>query len=188
MMKKGFGLVEMLVVAAIFTFIITAVFNVLLTGSRGFETGDVQIEVEQEARRAIDYMVKELRQTNANKISTPASGMSASIITFEIPCDVDADGDVISATGGVEWSNDAGANRIGTITYSMSGGQILRALSLGGQAVLANRITALSFNRPLGKDLIEISLTAEKYALKGFSSAGNPKVTINLNSQVKVRN
>lgn len=184
--KRAFSLLELLVAVAIFFIIIGAVFSLLISGKRAFEVGNVQVEVEQEARRALDYMTKELRQSSANKIQAPADGTSSSTIIFEIPYDVDGDGDVINASGVIEWSDGAGG--IGAITYSLSGGQILRDLSLGGQLVLANRITALTFSRLLGADIIEISLTAEKYALTGFTLPGSPKITISLNTQVKVRN
>lgn len=182
-LKRGLSLLEILVAVGIFSIIIVAAFGVLISGRRAFETGDVQIEVEQEARRAVDYMSKELRQASSVKITAPAEGASGSSVTFEVPYDVDGDGDVINSLGGIEWSNDSGG--IGTITYSLASGQALRNLSLGGQTVLANRISALTFNRPLGKDIVEISLTAEKYALKGFTS---PTITISLNAQVKLRN
>lgn len=189
-MKKAFSLLELLVTVAIFFMIIGAVFSLLISGRKAFETGNVQIEVEQEARRALDYMSKELRQSSANKIQAPADGASSATIIFEIPWDVDGDGDVIDdLSGAIEWSDDAGVNRIGAITYSLAGGQILRNLSFTSeQSVLANRITVLTFNRPVGTDIIEISLTAEKYALTGFTLPGSPKITISLNTQVKVRN
>lgn len=189
--RAAFSLLELLVGVAIFFIIIGAVFSLLISGKRAFEVGNVQVEVEQEARRALDYMSKELRQSSANKIQAPADGISSSTIIFEIAYNVDnsADGDVINSFGAIEWSDDAGVSRIGTITYSLLGGQILRNLSFTGeQSVLANRITALTFNRPAGRAIVEISLTAEKYALTGFTSSGSPKVTINLNTELSLRN
>lgn len=189
--KGAFSLLEMLVAIGIFSLVIIASLGMFVSGRRGFELGGVQIEVEQEARRALDYMSKELRQAGRNKIQAPAEGASSSTIIFEIPYNVDnsPDGDVIDASGNIEWSNDAGAKRVGTITYSLVGGQILRNLSFTGeQSVLGNRITGVTFSWPSGTDIIDISLTAEKYALAGFTSPSSPKVTINLNTQVRVRN
>ena len=182
--RAAFSLLELLVAVAIFFIIIGAVFSLLISGKKAFETGSVQVEVEQEARRALDYMTKELRQSSANKIQVLSEGVSPSTIIFEIPYDVDGGG-VINAAGGIEWSNDTGG--IGTITYSLSGDQIIRTLG-SIRSVLANKISKLTFSRLLDADIIDIRLTAEKYALTGFTSSGSPKVTINLNSQVKVRN
>ncbi len=187
MKNKGFTLVETVIVFAIFFVIGGAIFATLTMGRKSWQSGNVQVEMQQEARRALGYMSKELRQTGSNKIQGIADGGSGSSIIFEIPYDVDGDGDVIDAGGTIEWSDDPGPNRIGAITYLLSGGQILRNLSLGGESVLANKITGLTFSRPSAM-IVEIDVTAEKYTFKGFTSVGDEKVTINLNTQVTLRN
>ncbi|PIQ89018.1 MAG: hypothetical protein COV72_05085 [Candidatus Omnitrophica bacterium CG11_big_fil_rev_8_21_14_0_20_42_13] len=188
MKKRAFSIIELVVAVAIFSIILTVVFALLTGGQKAFDVGNIQIEVEQEARRALDYIVKELRQTRSNKVSGISEGVNASSITFEIPWDANDNGTVIEG-GGIEWSDDPGGKRIGTITYSLSGDQIVRTLSLSGeQSVLANKVATLNFNWPAGTDIIEIYITAEKYAFKGFTSPGDEKVSITLNTQVRLRN
>ncbi|MDP1853590.1 MAG: prepilin-type N-terminal cleavage/methylation domain-containing protein [Candidatus Omnitrophota bacterium] len=189
--KNGFSLLEVLISLAIFLIIASVMFAFLTSGRKTFDMGAAQIDVEQEARRGLDYMSKELRQSSDGKISGVAKGASGNTIIFEIPYNVDnsVDGDVIDSFGAIEWSDDTGVNRIGTITYSLVGGQILRNLSFTGeQIVLANDISSLNFSRPLAADTVAINLTAEKYPFKGFSGPTDEKVTVSLNTQVRVRN
>lgn len=188
--KKAFSLLEVLISVAIFLIIASAMFALLTSGRKAFDMGAAQIDVEQEARRALDYMSKELRQSSDSKINGVAKGANGNTIIFEIPYDIDNDGDVIDdLSGGIEWSNDAGG--IGTITYTYMGvtNQITRSLSISGeQIVLASDISSLNFSRPLVADTVAIAVTAEKYPFKGFSGPTDEKVTVSLNSQVKVRN
>lgn len=188
--RNGFSLLEVLISVAIFLIIASAMFALLTSGKKAFDMGAAQIDVEQEARRALDYISKELRQSSDSKISGVAPGASGNTIIFEIPYDIGSDGDVIDdATGGIEWSNDAGG--IGTITYTYVGldKQIVRTLSVSGaQTVLANEISSLSFTRPLAADTVAINVIAEKYPFKGFTGPSDEKVTVNLNTQVTLRN
>lgn len=187
--QAGLSLLEILVTAVIFVVIASAIIGLLISGKQTYDFGTAQVNVESEARRALDDISRELRQASGAKITGVSEGASGNSIVFQIPWDIDGDGDVVNALGAVEWSNDPGINRIGTIGYSLVGGQILRNLSFTAeQRVLANNIASLSFSRPAGTNSVIISLTAEKYVSAAFTGPTDRKAVVTLNTQVRLRN
>lgn len=171
---KGFSLVEVMVTVLIFSLIFAAVFMLLTGGQASWYTGDVQIELTQEIRKALLTVDKELRQTASSVISdVPADGDYYISITFRIPKDIDDDGDVISAIGTMEWSDN--------INYSLNANnQIIRTYPLG-ISVLANNISVLRFRRP-EPDIIEIYITAQKTTILGRN------LQTSIMSSLKLRN
>ena len=181
-MRKGFTLLEILVVVVIFFIIIGAIFGVMVSGRKTFDVGSVQIEVAQEARRGLDYMSRELRQS---RIISTGTGT----VTFQIP--VNADG-----SGNITWGDgQTSGNQIG---YSVGNfnkpNQLIRELLDGVGAPLSPRVRTVSANDigslqfDLSGNIVAISLRAEKYVFKGFTSTGDEQVTIDLNTQVRLRN
>lgn len=65
-MKKGFTLLELLVVVGMFTFLLAGIFAVLTTSDRSWQISRDKLIEQQQARRGIDQMVKLLRQSNAS--------------------------------------------------------------------------------------------------------------------------
>lgn len=178
MMKDyGFTLVELMVVVLILLIIIAGIFGVLNVGRQSWYTGGTQVELRQETRKAMDRMVKELRQSETAVISVPADDSWYNTITFQVPEDTDGDGDVIDADSNIEWGNQ--------ITYSLGGlnnEQVLRTSS-GSTAVLANDVVSLQFRRSTATpNIVEISLQAQKDAMPGRTMQAD------LNSQVSLRN
>lgn len=172
----GFTLVEVLVVVLIFSFIFMALFMVLAGGQSAWYTGDVQIELNQEIRKAIFTMDRQLRQTRTSVISgVPADDNYYTTITFKVPQDLDGDGDVIDSLGNLEWSGD--------ITYSLNANnQIIRS-TLSGSSILANNISSLQFRRPYGNpEIVQIYITAQKTTVLGRN------LQAGIMSSVKVRN
>lgn len=165
---RGLTLVELLIVAAILTTVMGGLLVSLLTGRRSHVAGDAYVQVQQEARRAVDAMIKELRETNSSQMFL--SG--ASTVVFQTPNDNDDDGSV--ATGGtLEW----GAPDVedGCIQYTLDGTQIERTLlagpfDLGAETcgdqvagttarVLGNYVDALTFTAATGG--LRVSVTTE---------------------------
>lgn len=170
---KGLTLIELLLVVLLFSITMAAIFSVLATGRNSWNAGESQINVQQAARNGLDSMVKELRQAGVSTISgVPANATNYSSITFQIPTAI--------GLAGITWST--------SIQYSLGGlnnSQLLRTQS-GSQRVLANNISALSFNRSASNpNVINISITAQKNTFPGFTARQS---TITLGSQVRVRN
>lgn len=63
-MKKGFTLVELMLVVLIFSALFAALLTVLASSQRGWTTGHKQLEEQQEARKAVDSISKLLRKSN----------------------------------------------------------------------------------------------------------------------------
>ncbi|MDP2921413.1 MAG: prepilin-type N-terminal cleavage/methylation domain-containing protein [Candidatus Omnitrophota bacterium] len=170
---KGFTLIEIVVVAFLFSIISAAIFSVLATGRNSLTSGESRVGVVQACRNGLDSMIKELRQAGAATITgVPANGTNYSSITFQIPAAI--------ASAGITWSN--------AIQYSLgglNGTQLIRTQS-GNQKVLANNISAVSFNRSAANpNVVNINITAQKNTFPGFT-AGQTIVT--LSSQVRARN
>ena len=171
--KIGFTLIETIVALFLFSIIIACLFSVLATARSSWTASSSQVNVQQEARRGLSAMVRELRQANLPGITgVPADGADYNSITFQIPASITA--------GGTIWSSN--------IQYSLGGlnGTQLLKTQDASQRVLANNISAVTFNRTvLSPDTINISVTTQKNTFPGFNIIQS---NITLNSEVKVRN
>lgn len=179
---------EMMVTIAIFLVITSALFLTLATGRTYWYSGSVQVTVQQEARRGLEYMAGELRQTRSSKIQgVPADGTWQTSIIFELPQDNNGNGDIVSGTD-IEWSGDTASGGIGTIRYSLAGlnnTQLIRTVSTspGNSKVLANNITSLLFMRPdRVTDVVNIEITAQKQTVQGYP------ISATLGTEIKLRN
>lgn len=171
---RGLTILEVMITIFIFSLIIAAIFGIMTQSRLSFYIGNTKIEVQQEIRKAITVMNKELRQTTTSKIvGVPVDGNYYNTITFKIPQDRDGDGDVIDSFGNIEWSDE--------ISYSLINGQIIRNATDGNPPILANNIIRLLFRRRNPK-ILEITVEAKKKALIG------PESSANLTTQVTLRN
>lgn len=175
---KGFTLVEIIIVLFIFTIISGAIFSVLKMGGLAWNLGDVQVAVQQDLRRGMNAMIRELRQSRSSVISgVPADDNYYSLIIFRVPEDIDNDGDVVDDLGNVEWSN--------SIQYSLGGynnKQLLRVQD-GTTSVLANNVNSLQLRRiSVIPNILEIILLTQKVTIEGRS------IQITLSSKVRLRN
>lgn len=171
--KAGLTLIEIIVVIFLFSIISAAIFSVLATGRNSLTSGESQIGVQQACRNGLDAMVKELRQAGVSTITgVPANSANYSSIMFQIPAAI--------AETGITWS--------GNIQYTLgglNGSQLIRTQS-GSQRVLANNISALSFNRASANpNVVNISITAQKNTFPGFTAR---QTNITLVSNVRLRN
>ena len=171
--NNGLTLIEIIIVIFLFSIILAAIFTVLATAKTSWKSAGSQLSVQQEARRGLGVVVKELRQARLSTIiGVPADGADYSSITFQIPED-------ISETG-TTWSTN--------IQYSIGGlnnSQLLRSQD-GNQTVLANDVSTLNLRREAAvPDTINISITVQKSTFPGF---GIIQSDITLGSEVKVRN
>lgn len=124
-MKKGFTIVEILVVTLIMSFIVAGIFGVLNIGNVTWSTDMGLLELQQQARLAMNGIVSEIRQASPNDISIPAS----SRIEFRIPTDI--------TTVPVTFSQE--------IVYYLDNDRIIREHPAGDTKVLAQNISNLAF-------------------------------------------
>jgi len=182
--RGGFSLVEVLVAVLIFAILSAAVSAVLLVGDASWQTNSVQVELQQELRKAMDWMKDELRQSGPVAISdgpTYPDGEWYPSITFQ-----KANG--ISAEGRIVWgSGDSDAT-----TQFLLGGTDNNQLqkierdddgNIASTKVLAQNIQAVQFRRQSGAlDIIEVELDAQKDTVKGNT------ITESLDFDVQMRN
>ena len=70
--KKGFSLIEMMVVVVVMGLIILALVTFFTGGTRSWITGQSQLSAQRNARQAMDWMVREIREAS-NIIATATS-------------------------------------------------------------------------------------------------------------------
>lgn len=149
--KRGFSLLEMLIVLAIFTFIVGGIFNNLSQSQIRYQFEQEVAEVQQSARNAIDIMEREIKlagfpkasyydsaqgwtSANSNRVAAGFITITATNMVFE--ADVEEDGIVER------------------VDYTLASGTLSRSAQdkpAGGGApaavyqALANNVTALTF-------------------------------------------
>jgi prepilin-type N-terminal cleavage/methylation domain-containing protein len=98
--KKGFSLIEMMVVVVVMGLIILGLVTFFTGGTRSWITGQSQLSAQRNARQAMDWMVREIRHGEAVTSATLIS------ITVAVP--------------------DLGTKPSYDVTYSLSGTTINR--------------------------------------------------------------
>ncbi|MBI2885279.1 MAG: hypothetical protein HYY15_03795 [Candidatus Omnitrophica bacterium] len=179
---------ELFIAVAIFSGIIGAVFVSFLIGQRSFRSSEAFIQVQQEARRALDNMVKELREAGGTITGPPTELRFQVALGYNLPppCPVN---DVCwgatdsSGTDQPNWS----------IRYRLTGAQLRReVLDTAGatraSSVLGNDVSQLTFAYIGGNtQLVTIDLQVQQVSSQlpgGSMSTG----TTPLRTQVRLRN
>ncbi|MBI3088408.1 MAG: type II secretion system protein [Candidatus Omnitrophica bacterium] len=122
--SAGFTLIEVMIVLTILLGVFGAVLISFLVGRRSHVAGDAYVQVQQEARRAVDEMIKELRGSTTDRLFL----VGTDTVVFQVPNDNDDDGSVTTG-GALEWGAPGVAD--GCIQYAFTGGQIQRTLLAG---------------------------------------------------------
>lgn len=149
-MKDGFTLVEVLVITAILSFIIAAIFGVLNLGRLAFHEDMALLDLQQQARQATAQMVKEIRESRSSEISILDNNTK---ISFKVP----PQGYGSPWVGPIEYYRD-----VGDINSDGVRDQIIHEYPQGTRKISANYISALNFS--LSGDILEIRLAAQKSA------------------------
>lgn len=189
LMKKGYTLIEILVVVGILAILSGLVFSMMGSGNLAWNAQNIKLELQQKARIAMEYMVEDLYQTTPNQLSL-ANGNT--IVIFKVPVIVPPDTDIYDAGGDITWG------ALSNITYSIrysrnAGNQLVRDVIDPSSAVMntkicANNVTALQFSpQPLAPALartVNITITCSRPLRVGATT----NVTTDLQSQVTLRN
>jgi hypothetical protein len=163
--------------------IFSALFMVLNMGEFQNKIGSTRIDVQQEVRKALDMMSKDLRQTARGQISVmnASAGSFAGLGTpevFETP-DFAICEDFIPGTG-ILWSPY-------TISYDFDATNqtVLRTRSDTGQVLRFNFIGNLVFTK-IGTNTLQIDISGRKVAVSDMS--GDITQFYNLSEEVRLRN
>jgi prepilin-type N-terminal cleavage/methylation domain-containing protein len=123
---RGFSLIEILVSAVILLFIAAAWFGVVNVANMSMGSDFRQVELQQQARRAVDVMIREIRQGSADNIEVASPGTN---INFSIPTNI---------------TNADATNYSSQILYYRSNEQIMRDYN-NAPKVVASNVTNLTF-------------------------------------------
>lgn len=144
---RGFTLLEILVSVLILGLLFAGIYGVLSVGNIIFGEDINLVDLGQQARQAMDAMVKEIRESKSSEITI----ISGNTISFKVPPVVYGDPWV----GPISYYRDVNdANNDGVVN------QIIREYPTGTRKILANDITVLSFS--LSGNLAEMQLAAQK--------------------------
>ncbi len=169
--QGGFSFVEIMVVVLISSFMIAGLYTILGTGKSSWEINRDRLEVQQEIRKGMDWMRRDLRQAGVTTITNvPANGTWYTTITFQTPSGVNA--------AGVATWNPA-------VTYSRGGTgnqQLLRTVG-GVSRIISQDINTLQFRRTAADpNVISISVQAQK------NTPQHGLISITVTSQERMRN
>jgi len=135
-MKKGFSLLELMLVAVIFSFVFVMSFMLMNSHDRNWRLGQDKLAEQQEARRAIDSMSSLLRQSShdwvVDSVHYPVTITSNNRIDFYRPV-FDSDGAITS---------------LEKITFKLNpnnASQLLKKEALANEIVIANNVESIVF-------------------------------------------
>lgn len=129
--KKGFTFAEIMVSALIFAILVVAILSVLTVGQKAWHADTGKVELQQEARLAMDGMIREIRESNASDMTISDNG---SRIDFSIP--------------------DASE----TIAYYAENNNIIREYPAETQRVLAEDVDTVNFSLSEDSNVLSIEL------------------------------
>ncbi len=176
--RDGFSLAEIMVTALIFSFIVAISYAMLIAGSDSWEVNSTRTELQQELRKAMDWITQDLRQAGSRSITdVPANGNTYTRITFRKAASVSG--------GNIVW--DASATR-----YSLggtNGNQLRRQVGAQTPSIIAQNIQSLQFSRQGNTaGIVDVSLTAQKTTLRGRYVPGKIPIQVNMSLKIYLRN
>lgn len=184
--EKGFSLVELMFVVAIFTIIGAALFAVLRASEEQTRVVDLKMTIQESAREGLDKMSQEIRQTAPNQITI---GASNDTIQFLIP-DPNA-ANPLDASFYIDWNNahtiQYALATAADIALGFQANQLIRTDVTGGNAktVMANDVQSVTFSGNSDLNVITITLSVQRTLLNGRVI---PPTPLDVTVQTAVRN
>jgi prepilin-type N-terminal cleavage/methylation domain-containing protein len=88
--KKGFSLIELMVVVVVIGLIVLGLVTFFTGGARSWISGQSQLEAQRNARQAMDRMVREIREgksiaSGSNATSITINYLAKASVTFNLP-------------------------------------------------------------------------------------------------------
>ena len=81
--EKGFSLTELLIYSLLLMLVLSAVYGILMSAVRSWQTGENIVEIQQNARMAMDRMVSELRVCDGIVDTTTYNSTTISIYFWD---------------------------------------------------------------------------------------------------------
>lgn len=167
---RGFTLVEVLMTVVIFAVLFGVCFTILLSGSDSWQVNSTQMQLQQNLRRAMNWIKEDLIEAGQSTITNvPANGSWYNTITFSVPSGVSGNA--------ITWASPS----IQFLLGGASSNELQR--TSGTTKTVAQYIQSLQFRRQAtSPTIVEVSLQAQKNSVKGTP------VTMTKSFKVKLRN
>ncbi len=202
--KKGFTLVELLMVAIIFPLLILTTYSVLEMAGVIFRSDTVYSQLNQSSMQVLRHVTREVSQTSPlaspSHLNITLDGQGQSVLRFQVPVDWDNDGDAVQGTNSnvVEWGayNQSGDTQNGVldgwVQYSVTNGQLIRDVLTSGLVVIQGNSKVISDNVTLfstiqNNDRIQLNLTVQRSDTVGQGGTARPVQQI-FSQEVLMRN
>ena len=185
--QQGFSLTEVMVSMAIFVLVAAAVNTVLIVGDASWQTNNVQVQLQQELRKAMEWMKDDLRQTGSAAIMNVPVNVAPDIAAYPDPT-TDPAYNWYTAITFQKAAGTAG----GVIAWNANATQfVLNATNLqrieGAQTrTIATNIQTLQFRRlNATPDILEVALLAQR---RTYGGAKGITISSTLDFKVQLRN
>lgn len=187
--QAGFTLPELLIVLAILAIVAGAVYTSSLMGGKLYFSSETYVHVQQQARQALDNIVRELRQADGTIDTAVANQCTFQLAlgyNLAAPCPTNA------VCIGAQDQNGA-AQSGWSLRYRLNGTQLIREIldnqvppQVQGSRVLANDVSQLSFTyvgAPTNTVTVQLQTQRTSQQLPGGSLGTTP-----LTTRVRLRN
>ena len=135
----GFTITEMMVVTGLFLLLLVGLMVMFWTGQTSYVTTDAYLQVQQEARRAFDTMVREVRGAGGTIVAAPSQLDFQTTLGYNLAL-------AGCLANQVCWGakDQGGADHPGwSVRYRVNGAQLLREiLDAGGVVQVGTRVLA----------------------------------------------
>lgn len=134
---EGFTLVELMVSMGIGMVILAAVTTTFMSQTRIYNAQEQINEMQQNARGALDILSRELKMAGYKPNGGGFNGVTYSTTQLRVQADLNSDGAI---------STSSTANEQITYAFDNANEQITRAVGSGSAQILAEHISAFTFN------------------------------------------
>lgn len=174
--EEGFSFIEMMMVIALASIIVAAIFLALRTGEDQAETAELKMTIQESARESLYKMVQEIRQSAPDRVTIGVGGNS---LRFDFP-DPAAP---VDSNYNIDWANAH------PIEYNIGGNgqQLMRNDTSAGQlTVLANDAVGINFTgNTADPTVVTITISVQRTLLNGRVVPAQPLQVV---AQAEVRN
>ncbi|MBU2540351.1 MAG: prepilin-type N-terminal cleavage/methylation domain-containing protein [Candidatus Omnitrophica bacterium] len=168
MNKTGVTLIEILVVTVIIVILVGILSFSLIQARSVFQSGDILVSLQSDARLGINHMLTDLRRTAYTQMTilqnTPSAGIDS--ITYHLPLDGDSDGLPDIVADALVWDTTDITISLDTATSSL-----IKTVN-SNETVLANNVKDINFfdhnlDATLYLDELKVIMELEKTSSEG---------------------
>ncbi len=190
---RGFTLIEMLIAMAVGTLLLAAVSNTFINQRETYAIRDQVVVMQQNARGAMDFMIRELAMAGYDPSETSGAGIvAASATTIQATMDLNNDGDTGDTDEDVTYAlYDAEGDGDLDLGRDTGGGNQLVAVNLQSLALVYTLDNGTTTSNPADLSqirAIDVALTARTAQPDQQYPTNNGYRTLTLTTTIWIRN